>query len=118
MTTVVVSLHQTVTCSLSSSFYNRDDTFHFTGVNIFPAEGNLEEFFDTLTAHSNQPPHEPHIYAGDFNAYTTEETETHIIPLESHTLLCHTGDIIPTHPPTFPLTTATAPAADIEGACY
>jgi len=40
------SLHQTVTWSLLSLFYN--DTIHLTGVYIFPNEGNLEEFFDTL----------------------------------------------------------------------
>ena len=67
------SLHQAVTWSLSSPFYN--DTIHLTGVYIFPNEGNLEEFFDTLTAHSNHPSHEPHIYAGDFSAYTAEEIE-------------------------------------------
>jgi len=57
------SLHQAVTWSLSSPFCN--DTIHLTGVCIFPNEGNLEEFFDTLTAHSNYPCHELHIYAGD-----------------------------------------------------
>ena len=45
------SLHQAVTWSLSSPFYN--DVIHLTGVYIFPNEGNLQEFFDTLTAHSN-----------------------------------------------------------------
>jgi len=45
---------------------------------IFLNEGNLEDFFHTLTAHSNHPCHEPHIYAGDFNAYTVEEIESHI----------------------------------------
>ena len=54
------SLHQAVTWSLSSPFYN--DVIHLTGVYIFPNEGNLEEFFDILTAHSNHPCHEPHIY--------------------------------------------------------
>jgi len=36
------SLHQVVTWSLSSTFYN--DTIHLTGVYIFLNEGNLEEF--------------------------------------------------------------------------
>ena len=58
------SPHQAVTCSLSSPFYN--DVIHLTGVYIFPNEGKLEEFFHTLTAHSNHTSHEPHIYAGDF----------------------------------------------------
>jgi len=65
------SLHQAVTWSLLSPLYH--DTIHLTGVYIFPNEGNLEDFFDTLTAHSNRPCHKPHIYAGDFNAYTAEE---------------------------------------------
>ena len=104
------SLHQAVTWSLSSPFYN--DTIHLTGVCIFPNEGNFEEFFDTLTAHSNHPPHESHIYAGDFNAYTAEEIENHITPLDSHTLFRRNGDTNPAHSPASPLTTATAPSAD------
>jgi len=107
------SLHQAVTWSLSSPFYN--DTIHLTGVHIFPNEGNLEEFFDTLTAHSNHPCHEPHIYAGDFNAYTAEEIESHITPLDSHALFQRVGDTNPAHSPASPLTTATAPAADFRG---
>jgi len=107
---VVSSLHQAVTWSLSSPFYN--DTFHLTGVYIFPHEGNLDEFLDTLAVHSNHPSHESHIYAGDFNAYTAEEIECHITPLDSHTLFRRTGDTNPAHLPTSPLTTATAPAAD------
>ena len=51
-----------------------------TGVYIFPDEKQLQEFFDSLIAHSNHPPHEPHIYAGDFNAYTAEELENYITP--------------------------------------
>ena len=79
------SLQQAVTWSLTSPFYN--DTIHLTGVYVFPNEGNLEEFFDTLTVHSNRPCHEPHIYAGDFNAWTAEEIEGHITPLDSHALI-------------------------------
>jgi len=84
-------------------------------VYIFPNEGNLEEFFDTLTSHSNHPSHEPHIYAGDFNAYTAEEIESHITTLDSHTLFRRMGDTNPAHSPASPLTTATAPAADYIG---
>jgi len=84
------SLHQAVTWSLSSPFYN--DTIHLTGMYIFLNEGNLEEFFDTLTAHSNHPCHKPHIYARDFNAYTAEEIESHITPLDSHALFHRVGD--------------------------
>jgi len=108
-----LSLHQAVTCSLSSPFYN--DVIHLTGVYIFLNEGNLEEFFHTLTAHSNHPCHEPHIYAGDFNAYTAEEIESHITPLDSHALFRRVGDTNPAHSPSSPLTTATAPAADFRG---
>jgi len=79
-------------------------------------EGNFEEFFDTLTAHSNHPCHEPRIYAGDFNAYTAEEIESHITPLDSHALFHRVGDTNPAHSPAYPLTTATAPpAADFRG---
>jgi len=60
-------LHQAVTWSLASPLYN--DTIHLTGVYIFPDENQLQEFFDTLIAHSNHPAHQPHIYAGDFNTY-------------------------------------------------
>jgi len=106
------SLHQAVIWSLSS-FYN--DAIHLTGVYVFPNEGNLEEFFDTLTAHSNHPCHEPHIYAGDFKAYTAEEIESHITPLDSHALFHRVCDTNPAHSPASPLTTATAPAADFRG---
>ena len=82
---------------------------------IFPNEGKLEEFFHTLTAHSNHPLHEPHIYAGDFNAYTAEEIEGHITPLDSHALLHRMGDTNPAHSPSSPLTNATAPAAEFRG---
>jgi len=84
-------------------------------VYIFPNEGNLEEFFDTLTAHSNHPCYEFHIYARDFNAYTAEEIESHITPLDSHALFHRVGDTNPAHSPASPLTTATAPAADCRG---
>jgi len=84
-------LHQAVTWSLTSPLYN--DTIHLTGVYIFPDENQLQEFFDTLIAHSNHSPHEPHIYAGDFNAYTAEELENHITPQELRTLLRRSGNI-------------------------
>jgi len=80
-------------------------------VYIFPNEGNLEEFFDTLTVHSNHP----HIYAGEFNDYTAEEIESHITPLDSHALFHRAGDTNPAHSPASTLTTATAPAADFRG---
>jgi len=50
-------LHQAVTWSLTSPHYN--DTFHLTGVYIFPDENQLQGFFDTLTAHFNHPPTNP-----------------------------------------------------------
>ena len=104
------SLHQAVSWSLTSPFYN--NTLHLTGLYIFPNEGDLDESFDTLTAHSNHPSHEPHIYAGDFNSYTAAEIESHITPLNSQTLFRRMGDTNPAHSPASPLTTATAPAAD------
>jgi len=99
------SLHQAVTWSLLSPFYN--DTLHLTGVYIFPNEGNLDEFFDTLTAHSNHPCHEPHIYVRDCNAYTAEKIESHITPLDSHALFHRVGDTNPAHSPASLLTTDT-----------
>jgi len=107
------SLHQAVTWSLLSPFYN--DTIHLTGVYIFPNEGYLEEFFDTLTGHSNHPYHEPHIYAGDFNAYTAEEIESYITPLDSHALFRRVGNANPAYSSASPHTTTTAPVADFRG---
>ena len=98
---------------MSSPFYN--DTLHLTGVYISPNEGNLEEFFDTLTVHSNHPSYEPHIYARDFNAYTAEEIENYTTPLDSHTLFRRTGSTSPAHSPPSPLSMATAPAANYRG---
>jgi len=113
---VSFSLHQAVSWSLKSPFYN--DTLHLTGVYIFPNECNLEESFDTLTAYSNHPSHEHHIYAGDFNSYTAEEIESHSTPLDCHTLFRRMGDTNPAHCPASPLTTATAPAADYRGCLH
>jgi len=94
-------LHQAATWSLTAPLYN--DTIHLNGVYIFPDENQLQEFLDTLIAHSNHPPHEPHIYAGDFNAYTAEELENHITPQELRTLLRRSADINPAHSPVPPL---------------
>ena len=106
-------LRQAVTWSLTSPLYR--DTFHLTGVYIFPDKDQLQEFFDTLIAHSNHPPHEPQIYAGDFNAYTAEELENHVTPHELRTLLRRSEDVDPAHSPAPPLTSTTAPAADYRG---
>ena len=98
-------LHQVVTWSLTPHLYN--DAFHLTGVYIFPDVNQLQEFFDTLTAHFNSPPHEPHLYAGNFKptlpknwkitshptnyapSSTAQEMLTRLIPLlpPSHPLL-------------------------------
>jgi len=106
-------LHQVATWSLTSPLYN--DTFHLTGVYIFPDENQLQEFFDTLTAHSNHPPHEPHLYAGDFSVYTAEKLENHVTPHELRTLSHRSGDVNPAHCPAPPLTSATVPAANYRG---
>ena len=107
------SLHQAVTWSLSSPFYN--DTIHLTGVYILPNEGKLEMFFDTLITNSHHPSHEPHIYEADFNAYTAEEIENRITPFDPHTLFHCRGDFNPDYSPTSPPTTASAPGADYRG---
>jgi len=103
-------LHQAVAWSLTSP-----RTIHLTGVYLFPDENQLQEFFDTLIAHTNHPSHEPHIYAGDFNAYTAEELENHVTPQELRTLLRRSGDINPAHSLAPPLTSATVPAANYRG---
>jgi len=95
-------LHQAVTWSLTSPLYN--NTIHLTGVYIFPNENQLQELFDTLIAHSNHPPREPQIYAGDFNACTAEELENHVTPQELRTFLRRSRDINPAHSPAPPLT--------------
>jgi len=48
----------------------------------------------------------PHIYAGDFNAYTADQIESNITPLDSHALFHRVGDTNPSHSPASPLTTA------------
>jgi hypothetical protein len=106
-------LNQAVTWSLTSSLYN--DTFHLTGVYIFPDEDQFQEFFDTLTTNSNHPPHEPHLFAGDFHAYTAEELEHHITPHELRTLPRRSGDVNRAHFPAPPCISANAPAADYRG---
>jgi len=106
-------LHQAVTWSLTSPLYN--DTIHLTGFYIILDENQLQEFFDTLIAHFNHPPHEPHTYAGDFNAYTAEEQENHVTPQELRTILRRSADINPAHSPAPPLTSATVPAANYRG---
>ena len=106
-------LHQAVAWSLTFPLYN--DTIHLTGVYIFPDENQLQEFFDTLIAHSNHRPHELHIYAGDLNAYTAEKLENHVTPQELRYILSRSGDINPAHSPAPPLTLATVPAPDYRG---
>ena len=49
------------------------------------------------------------------NAYTAEKIESHITPLDSHTLFRRMGDTNPAHSPACPLTTATAPATGYRG---
>jgi len=92
-----------------------NDTIHLTGVYMFPDENQLQEFFDTLIAHSNHSPREPHIYAEDFNAYTAEELENHVTPQELRTLLRRSGDVNSAHSPAPPLTSATVLASDYRG---
>jgi len=90
-------LHQAVTWTLVSPLYN--GKIHLTGVYIFPDEDQTQEFFEILAVNSNYPSDEPHIYAGDFNAYTAEEIEGHLTPQERHTLPTRTGDVNPAHSP-------------------
>ena len=52
---------------------------------------------------------------GDFNAWTAEEIEGHITPLDSHALFHRMGDTNPAHSPSSPLTNTTAPAVEFRG---
>ena len=91
-------LHQAVTWSLTSPLYN--DTFHLTGVYVFPGENQLQEFFDTLIAHSNHPPNEPHPTSTlEFLMPTLPKNWkiTSVTLQELRALLCRSGDI-PTRP--------------------
>jgi len=90
-------LHQEATRPLSSPLYN--DTFHLTGVYIFPDEDQLRDFFDTLTTNSHHSPNEPRLYAGDSTTYTAEELENHVTPHELRTLPRRLGDVNPAHSP-------------------
>ena len=102
--------------SIFPSEGNLEEFFDTLNAN-FPFEGNLEEFFDTITANFNYPFHEPYIYAGDFNAYTTEEIKKHITLLDSHTLFRREISTLPTLlllSPQQPL----AQSQTTEGACY
>jgi len=51
---------------------------HITGVYVSPSEGEVEEFFHTLTQQDHYHDREIHVYAADFNVHVAEELEHHI----------------------------------------
>jgi len=69
---------------------------------VSPSEGEIEEFFHTLTRQDHYPAEDVHIYAGDFSAHVTDETETHITIQAGHTNPPRVGDCHKRHAPSPP----------------
>jgi len=69
---------------------------------VSPDEGEVEEFFYTLTQQDHYPDREIHVYAGDFNAYVAEELEHHITVQEQATIPFRVGDCHRRHMPSPP----------------
>jgi len=59
---------------------------------VSPSEGEVEEFFHTLTQQDHYPGREIHVYAGDFNAHVVEELEDHITLQATSTIPSRVGD--------------------------
>jgi len=104
-------LHQEATRPLTSPLYN--DTFHLTGVYIFPDKDQLRDFFDTLATNSNHSHNDPRLYAEDSNTYTAEELENHVTPTNYAPSLAAREKL--TLLISLPLTSFTAPAVDYRG---
>jgi len=85
----------------------------------FKSFSTLSSYTQTITpanpTSTLEIPREPHIYAGDFNAYTAEELEHNVTPQELRTLLRRSRDVNPAHSPAPFLTSATVSAADYRG---
>ena len=78
------SSHQAVSWTIKSPLIARP--IHITGVYVSPSEGEIEEYFYTLTQQNHYVADNIHIYAGDFNAHVADETRTHITMQERHTI--------------------------------
>jgi len=94
------SSHQAVSWTIRSPQIARP--IHITGVYVSPSEGEIEEFFHTLTQQDPYPAEDVHIYAGDFNAHVADEIETHITIQEGHTIPLTVGDCHKRHTPSPP----------------
>jgi hypothetical protein len=96
------SSHQAVSWTMKSPLISRP--IHITS----PGEGEIEEFFHTLTQQNHYPADDIHIYAGDFIAHVADETEIHIIMQERHTIPPRVGDChkrrMPSPPAAAPIT--------------
>jgi len=68
-------------------------------VYVSPSEGEVEEFFHTLTQQDHYPDREIHVYAGDFNTHVAEELEHHITLQERLTISHRVGDYQIASPP-------------------
>jgi len=100
--------HQAVAWTIRSPLIA--SPIHITGVYVSPSEGEVEEFFHTLTQQDHYPPDEIHVYAGDFNAHVAEELEQHITIQERSTIPVRVGDChrrhLPSPPDAAPITRA------------
>jgi len=94
------SSHQAVSWMIKSPLIARP--IHITGVYVSPSEGEIEEFFHTLTQQNHYPANDIHIYVGAFNAHVADETETHISMQERHTIPSRVGDCHKRHMPSPP----------------
>jgi len=94
------SSHQAVSWTIHSPLIA--DPIHITGVYVSPSEGEVEEFFHTLTQQDHYPDREIHVYAGDFNARVAEELEAHITLQERPTIPSRVGDCHRRHIPSPP----------------
>jgi len=94
------SSHQAVSWTIHSPLIA--DPIHITVVYVSPSEGEVEEFFHTLTQQDHYPDREIHVYAGDFNAHVAEEIEAHITLQERSTIPSRVGDCHRRHIPSPP----------------
>ena len=94
------SSHQAVSWTIKSPLVARP--IHITGVYVSPSEGEIEDFFHTLTQQNHYPVDDIHINAGDFNAHVADETETLITMQERHTIPPRVGDCHKRHMPSPP----------------
>jgi len=91
------SSHQAVSWTIRSPLIA--SPIHITGVFVSPSEGEVEEFFHTLTQQDHYSDREIHVYADDFNAHVSEELKHHITLQERSTIPPRVGDCHRRHMP-------------------